>query len=103
MGSSHIHTFNKRTLTTMRSIRTILFGLFLVVQGTLSMKCYSGVNNIHGIPGDLEEKQCKEGVVNCAKLSGTIDKLPVQLCYWDTCTVQCRGERYRPCHLLLFC
>merc|ERR1711970_1463005 len=55
----------------------IIFTAF-VAQGVTSLKCNEGSSGIHGFPLEIEPKECDAGVVNCAKIRGTIDAESVQ-------------------------
>ena len=47
----------------------------LFLSGVASLKCNSGTSGIHGFPEDLEPADCDDGVLNCAKITGSKLKL----------------------------
>merc|ERR1712215_174466 len=55
----------------------IIFTAF-VAQGVTSLKCNEGSSGIHGFPLEIEPKECEAGVVNCAKIRGTIEAESMQ-------------------------
>merc|ERR1719153_1487863 len=56
----------------------LIFTAF-VAQGVTSLKCNEGFYGIHGFPLVIEPSECEAGVVNCAKIRGTIEVESVQV------------------------
>merc|ERR1711997_160302 len=60
-------------------------------SGVLSLKCYDGLGNIHGIPFENTTATCEPGVLNCYKITATDTDINEPINSWSCGVKLSRG------------